>query len=167
MADNVVVFVLGNRNSGKSTTWNALFGSTVKTGLHIRRLYFDSSEYVEVFLVSGSPEERETYVGEIVGQQRPRVILCSIQYRADVTRTIDFFLQEQYGIYAQWLNPGFSDSGQQADSLSLVSFLLDRGAVVSIRDGTVPSLKRVQEMREFLYGWAHSRGLVLTLQTGL
>jgi GTPase Era involved in 16S rRNA processing len=35
---NLVVAVLGHRNTGKSTTWNTLFGATVKTGKHERRL---------------------------------------------------------------------------------------------------------------------------------
>jgi hypothetical protein len=162
MHDKIVVSVLGNRNSGKSTTWNRLFKRTVRTGGQIRPLYFNATEYIEVFLVSGSPEERETYVGKIIGQQTPRIILCSIQYRADVTQTIDYFLQHGYSIYTQWLNPGFSDSGRQPDTLSLVPYLLDRGAVLSIREGTVAPAPRVQELSDFLYGWAKSRGLILT-----
>lgn len=163
MNDRIVVSVLGNRNSGKSTTWNTLFSRTVRTGMQIRRLHFNTTEYIEVFLVSGSPEERETYVGDIIGQQTPRIILCSIQYRADVTQTIDYFLQHGYSIYTQWLNPGFSDSGgRQPDTLSLVPYLLDHGAVLSIREGTVAPTPRVQELSDFLYGWAHSRGLILT-----
>ena len=161
MRDRIVASVLGNRDSGKSTTWNTLFGHTVRTGVHVRRLYFDSTEYIEVFLVSGSPEERETYVGDIIGQQRPTIVLCSMQYRADVTGTIDYFIQHEYGIYNQWLNPGFSDPGRQPDSLDLISYLLDRRAVVSIRDGTLAPEPRVREISDFLYGWAHSRGLIL------
>lgn len=161
MNDKIVVSVLGNRDSGKSTTWNTLFDGTVRTGVHIRRLYFNASEYIEVFLVSGSPEERETYVGDIIGQQTPRVILCSIQYRADVTQTIDYFRQHGYSLYTQWLNPGFSDSVREPDTLALAPYLLDRGAVLSIRDGTVAPEPRVQELIDFLYGWAHSRGLIV------
>ena len=58
--EKLLIAVLGNRNSGKSHTWNTLFGSTVRTGKEERRLYFNDCEYVNVFLVSGSPEERET-----------------------------------------------------------------------------------------------------------
>jgi hypothetical protein len=162
MNDRIVVSVLGNRNSGKSTTWNTLFGGTVRTGVHIRRLYFNATEYIEVFLVSGSPEERGLYVGDIIGEQAPRIILCSMQYYADVTETIDYFLEHGYSLYTQWLNPGYSDSGRQSDSLSLVPYLLDRGAVLSIRDGTIVPEPRVQELSDLLYGWAHTRGLILT-----
>lgn len=59
MRNNLLVGVLGHRNSGKSRTWNVLFGSTVKTGTLMRHLFLTETEYVEVFLVSGSPEERE------------------------------------------------------------------------------------------------------------
>lgn len=162
MKDKVAVSVLGNRNSGKSHTWNMLFGQTVKTGSNIRRLYFNDSEYIEVFLVSGSAEERHLYVGDIIGQQQPRIILCSMQYLSDVTQTIDYFLQHGYSLYTHWLNPGYSDPARQQDTLELIALLLDRGAVVAIRDATNNASMRVQEMKDFLYGWAKSRNLLLT-----
>lgn len=162
MKDKIVISVLGNRHSGKSTTWNTLFRKTVRTGPLLRRLDLTKLEYIEVFLVSGSPEERKKHLGDIIGQQTPRIILCSIQYRADVTQTIDYFRQHDYAIYTQWLNPGFSDPGQQPDALALMPYLLDRGAVISVRDGKVAPAIRVQELSDFLYGWARSRGLLLT-----
>src|SRR5258706_10298933 len=94
--DNLVVAVMGHRNSGKSTTWYELFGRTVRTGTELKKLYLTNTEYIEVFLVSGSPEERETYVGDIIGTLRPRIVLCSMQYRRDVTTTIDFFFRNKY-----------------------------------------------------------------------
>ena len=160
MKNKIAITVLGNRNSGKSTTWNTLFGETVRTGIHLRHLYLTETEYIEVFLVSGSPEEREIYVGEIVGEQRPSVILCSIQYREDVTQTINFFRDNDYSIYTQWLNPGYHDGALQADVLGLISYLLYRDVMVSIRDGRIAPEPRVQEIRDFLYGWAKSRGLL-------
>ena len=107
--ENLVITIIGHRNSGKSTTWNDLFGRTVRTGPGLRKLFLNSKEFVEVFLVSGSPEERDLYVGDIVGNLKPRIILCSMQYRQDVIITIDFFLKNDYAIYCQWFNPGFSD----------------------------------------------------------
>jgi len=61
MKNNLVIVIMGNRKSGKSTTWNTLFGRQVRTGK--KKLYLTNYDYVEVFLVSGSPEEREKYVG--------------------------------------------------------------------------------------------------------
>lgn len=90
--EKLLVAVLGDRNSGKSHTRNTLFGATVRTGKDERRLYFNSCEYVNVFLVSGSPEERETYVGELITAEKPKIVLCSTQYRDIVKDT--FFHQK-------------------------------------------------------------------------
>lgn len=162
--DNIVISVLGHRNSGKSTTWNELFGRTVRTGSEIRRLYLNQNEYVEVFLVSGSPEERETYVGDIVGDQRPRIILCSMQYRQDVTTTIDFFLENNYSLYCQWINPGYSDPQdiQMFDRLGILNYLVANNSTITIQDGKKGLNGRVQLIREFIYGWAKYRNLIQT-----
>ena len=77
MEDNLVVSVLGNRNSGKSYTWNKLFGREVRTGKKLKRLYFNENEYVLVFLISGSPEERHKYVGDLITAKQPEIVLCS------------------------------------------------------------------------------------------
>ena len=68
---HLVVTVLGHRNTGKTTTWNTLLAATVKTGKRERRLYLNSAQYVNVFLVSGSPEERDQYVGDIIKVKKP------------------------------------------------------------------------------------------------
>ena len=59
MNDRLLIGVLGGHNSGKSHTWNELFqsGGDVRTGKHPRPLVLWQGECVEVFLVSGSPEE--------------------------------------------------------------------------------------------------------------
>ena len=107
--ENLLVSVLGNINSGKSHTWNKLFDLTVRTGKKERRLYFNDCEYVKVFLVSGSPEERETYVGELITAEEPKIILCSTQYRESVKTTFRYFIEKGYFIFVHWLNPGYSD----------------------------------------------------------
>lgn len=153
MKDKLVVAVLGHRNSGKSTTWNTLFGHTVRTSKRVRQLFLSDSEYVEAFLVSGSPEERHTYVGEIIGDLAPSLVLCSMQYRADVTQTIDYFREKGYGLFVQWLNPGFSDDDRVSDTHTLMTYLLNCGATVCIRDGKVNPEPRVKELREYIHGW--------------
>ena len=160
MASKLVVATLGRRNSGKSTTWNTLFGTTVRTGSKVRRLFLSEDQCVEVFLVSGSPEERFTYVGDIIGTLSPSLVLCSMQYRADVTQTIDYFLSNGYALFVHWLNPGYSETGPASDTLGLMNYLLDRGATVCIRDGTIDPNPRVQELREYIHGWAWGRGLL-------
>lgn len=162
MKDKLVVGVLGNRRSGKSHTWNTVFGQTVRTGRDIRRLYLTNSEYIEVFLVSGSAEERHSYVGDIIGRQHPRIVLCSMQYVAEVTKTIDYFLGNGYSLYTHWLNPGHSDTGHQPDHLGLATQLLYRGAMLAVRNAKTNPSTRVRELKDFLYGWAKSRNLLLT-----
>ena len=164
MKNNLVIGLLGHRNSGKSTTWNELFGDRVRTGVNVRRLYLNVTEYIEVFLVSGSPEERETYVGNIIGEQIPRIILCSMQYVANVTTTIDFFVDNDYFLNIQWLNPGHHDQNDIAhsDYLGLANRILSLDAALSIRNGKENPRDRIREIRDYLYGWAASRNLLLT-----
>lgn len=162
--DNLVISVLGNRNSGKSTTWNHLFEGKVKTGKKIRKLYLREREYVQVFLVSGSPEERESYVGNIIGEQKPRIVLCSMQYRADVTQTIQFFSDNNYLIFCHWLNPGYFDPNDKAtpDDLELMKYLLSLNSIIGLRNGKSDIALRVDEIRDFIYGWASSRNLIVS-----
>jgi len=160
--DRLMVGVLGNRNSGKSHTWNMLFGRTVRTGGEPRLLTLRPGERVEVFLVSGSPEERQLYVDKILAGQNCRIVLCSMQYVANVQRTLDYFIHNHFALRVQWLNPGFSDPGPVADDLGLVDTILGtRQSTVSLRDGTQDARPRVQEIREVIHGWALYRDLIL------
>jgi hypothetical protein len=163
MSKNLVIGLLGHRNSGKSTTWYRLFEGDVKTGSKIRHLYFSATEYVEVFLVNGSPEERETYVGEIINDLKPRIILCSMQYTRNVTETVDYFVENGYHIYVQWLNPGAKDQNESArfDYLGILNMLLALNSTISIRNGKDDPDDRVREIRDYIYGWASSRNLIL------
>lgn len=160
----LLIAVIGKRNSGKSSTWNSLFGRTVKTGTRLKKLYLTQTEYVNVFLVSGSPEERETYVGELITIENPAIVLCSMQYRKDVTQTIDYFTERKYQIYSQWLNPGFDDQNElpQFDTLGIFNYLIGLNSTVGIRSGKISLDNRVQEIRQYIYGWAKYRNLILT-----
>jgi hypothetical protein len=160
MPDRLLVGVLGNRNSGKSTTWNTLFGATVRTGRHSRTLTLRPAECVEVFLASGSPEERALYVGDIIGDNTARIVLCSLQYIKGVTTSFDYFIENGFFIFLQWLNPGYSDIGENFDRLGIVDQILSVPSVVSIRNGQDNPAARVQEIREFIYGWALYRNLI-------
>ena len=160
--DKLLVAALGHRNSGKSHTWNTLFEATVRTGKDERRLYFNDCEYVKVFLVSGSPEERETYVGELILTNDPRVVLCSTQYRKGVKDTFRYFLEREYFIFVHWLNPGYADQeSPYFDHLGLINWLFSKQSLVGIRSGKVEAKKRVKEIKQFIYGWAKARDLVI------
>jgi len=161
MPERLLIGVLGNRNSGKSHTWNTLFrADEVRTGKWPRRLELRTGEFVEVFLVSGSPEEREKYVGDILGDQTSRIVLCSMQYADGVDETLDYFIDGEFFLYIQWLNPGYEDPGKSGDDLDLVDKILSERSVFSIRDGKRNADERVQEIREFIYGWAKYRNLI-------
>lgn len=151
MKNNLVIGLLGHRNSGKSSTWNELFQRTVKTGTEIRRLYLTKSKYIEVFLVSGSPEERYTYVGELIGDLKPRIILCSMQYITDVSQTINFFVDNDYFLYIQWLNPGYNDQNEipHVDYLGLVAYMLSLNSSISIRSGKKISKAGFKKLKIF------------------
>lgn len=157
--DRLLVAVLGNQNAGKSHTWNTLFGRDVRTGKEQRPLEVAKSTYVDVFLASGSPEERKLYVGDIIADKSARIVLCSIQYADAARQTVDYFLTNGFSLCVQWLNPGYSDPSRYPDYLGLAAYLLYQGSVVAVRDGQSDSESRVQEVREFIHGWAATRGL--------
>lgn len=162
--DRLLVAVVGNRNSGKSYTWNMLFNSLdhpVRTGIYERPLRLGGDQCVSVFLVSGAPEERETYVGEIV-RGDPRIVLCSLQYQNDVFNSFRYFLDHGFFLFVHWLNPGYYDSDVARDCLNLVPYLLEADSLIGIRDARpgVDAASRVEEIRDFIRGWALSRDLV-------
>jgi hypothetical protein len=156
----LLVGVLGHRNAGKSYTWNKLFGRTVKRGRRPHNLTLRDRECVEVFLVSGSFEEREEYAGDILGNQNCKIVLCSMQYTSEVQTTLDYIARNDFFLFVQWLNPGYKDHHLVAfDNLGLVNRILSTPSVLSIRSGRHSS-ERVQEIREFIYGWAKYRNLI-------
>jgi hypothetical protein len=158
----LAVTTLGNRNSGKSRTWNTLFGATVKTGKWERKLYLNKAQFVNAFLVSGSPEERDEYVGELITVEKPSLVLCSTQYIASVRDTYDYFFNNGYEVHVQWLNPGHSDSSRYDDNLELLPYLLKKGAFVHMRDGRVDPRSRVQDIKRTILGWGNYHNLVHT-----
>jgi hypothetical protein len=165
MPDRLLVGALGHRNSGKSHTWNTLFGRTVRRGVYARTLEVRPRESIEVFLVSGSFEEREEYAGDILKNQDCRIVLCSMQYIGDVGNTLGYFTDQGFSLYVQWLNPGFSDQGATFDHLGLVPRILAARSVLAIRNGQLNADSRVQEIREIIYGWARYRNLIVASAT--
>ena len=73
------------------------------------------NECVEVFLISGSNEERDQYAGDVLENQDARIILCSMQYVERVSSTVNYVLAEDFWTYVQWLNPGYSDERAYPD----------------------------------------------------
>ena len=162
MKSRLLIGLLGNRDSGKSHTWNELFGRTVRRGVYPRQLALFPGECVEVFLVSGSFEERREYAGDILSSQDCPIILCSLQYTEEVHRTLNYFADQDFHLYIQWLNPGYHDAEQMGDRLDIVKRILQQASTFALRDGQADASDRVREIREFIYGWAKSRDLILS-----
>lgn len=162
MGDRLFIAVIGERHSGKSTTWKALFGKPVRTGRYPRCLMLKNDISTEVFVISGSNEERKVYAKDVLKDIDCRIVLCSVQYtQGAFDRTWHYVFKERFLIYAQWLNPGH-DGRENWDSLGMVNVLLQHDAVLSIRDGRKGKRHlnfRVEEIRQFIYGWAAARGL--------
>jgi hypothetical protein len=161
MTERLLVAVLGNRNSGKTRTWKTLFGHKVRTGNTLRRLFLSDTEYVDVFLISGSPQERQKRIEDIIPTPLPRIVLCSVQYRRDAVEIFDY-LMNWYHIYAHWLNPGRWDNSKtiQPDSLGVATHLLYQGVTIAIRNGKEDPKPRVEDLREIIYGWAWNNRLI-------
>ena len=99
-------------------------------------------------------------MGDIVGDTDARVILCSLQYIKGVGASFDYFIENGFFLYLQWLNPGYSDPGENFDRLGIINQILSVSSLVGIRDGKADPTGRVQKIREFIYGWALPRGLI-------
>ena len=163
MSDHLLVAILGNRNSGKSTTWNTLFDKSVRTGKSERRLHLNCAQSVDVFLVNGSPEEKKKEVSSLLPKTLPQIVLCSTQYREGVTDTFEYFFKNDYEVFVQWLNPGYKDSEEYSDQLSLKDYLLNKGATLQVRDGKInPPVSRVKDIHQYILGWATYRDLIYT-----
>jgi hypothetical protein len=161
MTDRLFVGVLGHRDAGKSRTWNELFKKTVKTGGASRMLELRPGECVEVFLISGSNEERDLYAGDVLENQRARIILCSMQYVEHVSDTLTYIDDKNFWVYVQWLNPGYRDKFEYPDYLGIGNRLLFNKATVAVRSGKKIT-SRVEELREAIYGWAAFRDLIVS-----
>jgi hypothetical protein len=160
-ASRLFVAVMAERDAGKSTTWNTLFSRTVKRGKYSRKLEVAPGKCVDVYLVSGSFEEREEYSGDILADQDAPIVLCSVQYIAEGWETFEYAIEQGFDIFVQWLNPGFHDTRAYFDELGFANRLLAAGGTLSVRDGTLDPRRRTEELRDFIIGWASSRDLIV------
>ena len=161
--NRLLIAVLGHRNSGKSKTWDTLFGYKVKTSKKQRAFNLIGKTNTEVFVISGSPQERKKKVMELLKDKKSKIVLCSIQYTdkgiEDAKGTFDYFIKRGFSIYVQWLNPGYKDASSYPDELGLWTYLQHQRSTLSIRTGKRHLSSRTREIREFLHGWAALRGL--------
>lgn len=163
MMDKLLVGVLGNALSGKSHTWDMLFGHEVRTGRNVRRLYFDDKIYSEVFLINRSPVRLHKTPAQILHGETPSIVLASLEYKQGVEKTLKYFADKGYFMYIQWLNPGYSDEDEASLFLDpgILSKIFTDCSMVGIRNGKEDANFRVNEIRDYIYTWAHSRKLLM------
>lgn len=165
MSQKLMIGLLGNVKSGKTHTWNLLFNKrTVKTSSKPRRLYFDENTWVDVFLISRSAQKRKMDVKSIMKGKDSEIVLCSMQYARKLSQTLKYFVDQDYFMYIHWLNPGFKDTADIPlfyDS-DLVDYILSVPSMMGVRNGKIDAASRVNELRDFIYGWAKSRDLLKT-----
>ncbi len=130
----VVILILGKQNSGKSTTWYEFFERDVRTGwkkfhvLHNKIKFFNSKSSlkenpeaieVNVFLRNASFEEYKDDISKSKDLAKlPKMVFCSVQYSQEGFKTINWFKENGYYLYIQWLNPGFKDKTAYTDDLN-------------------------------------------------
>ena len=156
MKSKLFVVVLGEQNSGKSHTWNRLLkpdGSTVKTGTYVRTISIGGVAIPDAFLISGSPEERGKYVGEILGDAAPNLVLCSAQYGTGFFQTIEFAFENGFDVHIQWLNPGIGDGDWPFfDEAGVISRLMAKGCSVEML-ASKDLEKRLYRLSRVIVGW--------------
>lgn len=162
MMDKLMVGVLGNVDSGKSHTWNLLFGHEVRTGRNLRRLHFDDKIYSDVFLINRSPSRQHRTVAHLLGGKTPSIVLVSLDYRQGVEKTLRYFADKGYFLYIQWLNPGYRDEDEASLFLDpgILSKVFRDCSMVGIRNGKEDAMFRVGEIRDYIYTWSQSRKLL-------
>ena len=182
--ENLAVIVLGGRKSGKSHTWNTMFDRTVKTGTKLHQLDI-SGERIDVFLVSGSPEERKKHVGDIIIDiflvsgspeerglyvdkiitvQKPRIVLCSVQDIPEASTTFKYFVDKGFFIFIHWLNPGYKqDKKPDSDVNQLLNLIPQNSFISHVKNGNDNPQERVQEMKDFIYSWAKRKSLLKSI----
>lgn len=166
MGNRLVVVAMGHKSSGKSQTWKDLLDqSDIRTHRNPRNLswlplYEEKGAWV--FIVNGSPQERNKKIEDMLQGSTPNIVLCSIQYIEGAMDTFNYFLERDYDVYVQWLNPGFQDKERYSDHLKMVPELLYQGATLCVADGKPCPIHRVEKIREFVHGWAVHHGFATT-----
>ncbi len=162
MADKLLIGILGKRGAGKSFTWNSAFKHPVRTGKHLRKYYVSENEYVNVFLISGSPTERKMPVAELLPSELPDIVFSSFEFTSNLRETLGFFIKNGYKIDMAWLNPGYGDKtvSKLFYTFGITNYMLKNGIHLNIRNGNENIDNRIKDLNEVVYGWAKFRNLI-------
>lgn len=187
MSERLLIAMVGTQDSGKSRTWVELFEKfskidsgfiarngfmadkfsvkNVKTKNKVYKLKLTDTKFVEIFLISGSPEERAIPVKNMIANydkfKQANIVLCSIQYADNMLNeetTLNYFISEGYHIYIHWLNPGIN--GKKFDeNCDLINQIQHKdNAVLEIHEVEKDVFEpRIQPIIDYIYDWAIPR----------
>jgi len=154
MNTKLLIGVLGNQASGKSTTWSTMFGRVVHTGKNLRKLEINGVK-IPIFLINESALERKTSLEYILPDDDPQIVLSSFLYHKNVKSNFEYFYKKGYDLYVQWLNPGYSDPNDKAlfYNEGIINYLLSLGTIVSVKNAKLSPKFRVKELKNYIYAW--------------
>lgn len=166
---------MGEQGSGKSITWETLFGGRHRSGIHMLQL----NRYIHsrVLLFVSSPQENRWNMNAFLNTFRNRqrgenldIVLCSLQttltnnmIRRHVTSArdiIEHMDENGFDIFIQWLNPGFTSEIDNTPNITQqVMSYCEIDSVIGIRNenATLNPEDRAARLREVILGWVQSR----------
>lgn len=169
----LLIAVIGEQRSGKSITWEALFGKRVQKGKKMLVL----NEYLQtsVFVFVSSPQEKywteDKFQTELNNaKQQSRIILCSLQShptgnmirRRVITKeeAVEIAKDKGFDIFIYWLNPGYrTDLDRDPDIEHQMMSLTENAAVIGLKkfDARNQPDIRAEYIRKMILGWIQSR----------
>jgi hypothetical protein len=163
----VVIIALGKPNSGKSNTWYEIFKRTIRTGW--KKLKLSTAE-LDIFVKNSSFEETGKEINlnvfvrnasfeeagdEVINffdlNNLPKIVFCSVQYTEKGIRTINWFKENGYYLYIQWINPGYTHKVEYPDFLNFEHRFNDFGEFHKITGKE--KTNRVIVLKKFLANW--------------
>jgi len=163
----LAIIVLGKPNSGKSQTWYEIFSRRIRSGWKKLKLgktkaeiYEKNSSFeemkqkinIDIFVRNASFEEYGDNVEDYFkGKKIPDIVFCSVQYIEKGIKTIDWFREQGYYLYIQWLNPGYKHKYASDDELKFKEKFESFG---EFHERTGKEIKkRTNEIKNFLINW--------------
>ena len=152
--NKLAVIVLGQPDSGKSTTWYKLFGGgpgRIIQKSRNKHLKLSSGEFIHVILITRSPEEDRNFWDDLKSGAQP-IILCSLQYSHEARRVLNYLIGEEFQLYVQRINPGYGSRDAEVDHLRIWTLVRSADGMFLEEDGNKLSA-RVEKIREFISKW--------------
>ena len=165
----LAVIVLGHKNSGKSHTWYELFGRVIRSGYKrlnlgykqinpvVKNSSFEETDqeiedYIDPFVQNSSFEENGGEIENWFDEDGlPDIFFCSVQYSTHGIQTINWLKEKGYYLYIQWLNPGYHDKEEYADSLDFENKFQNSGQFE--RYTGKEKIDRTIRLKKFLTDW--------------